>query len=93
MEARESFEKIKQTIVQAHVLISPDFSKEFMIFSFPLENTIATVLLQRNEQGHEQPISFFRKTLRDSELKYNLIEKQAYALVKSLKSFRVYILQ
>jgi hypothetical protein len=74
-EARESFERIKQAIIQAPVLISPDYSKEFMIFSFASENTIVVVLLQRNEQGYEQPISFFRKTLRDSELKYDLIEK------------------
>jgi len=46
-----------------------------MIFSFASENTIVVVLLQRNEQGYEQPISFFRKTLRDSELKYDIIEK------------------
>jgi hypothetical protein len=72
---RESFERIKQDIVQAPVLISPDYSKEFMIFSFASENTIVVVLLQRNEQGYEQPISFFSKTLRDSELKYDLIEK------------------
>jgi hypothetical protein len=64
-----------------------------MIFSFASDNTIAIVLLQRNEQGYEQPISFFSKTLRDSELKYDLIEKQAYALVKDLNSFRVYVLQ
>jgi hypothetical protein len=64
-----------------------------MIFSFASENTIVVVLLQRNEQGYEQPISFFRKTLRDSELKYDIMEKQAYALVKALKSFRVYVLQ
>jgi hypothetical protein len=31
--------------------------------------------------------------LRDVEVKYELLEKQAYALVKSLKAFRVYILQ
>ena len=30
--------------------------------------------------------------MTDVELKYSLIEKQAYALVKALKSFRVYIL-
>jgi len=30
--------------------------------------------------------------LRDDELKYNPIEKQAYALIKSLKAFRIYIL-
>jgi hypothetical protein len=46
-----------------------------MIFSFALENTIAVILLQRNEQGYEQPISLFRKTLRDFELKYDITEK------------------
>jgi hypothetical protein len=30
--------------------------------------------------------------LRDVELKYNIMEKQAYALVKSLKDFRDYVL-
>ena len=40
----------------------------------------------------EQPITFFSKTLRDSELKYSILEKQAYALVKALKFFRIYVL-
>ena len=40
----------------------------------------------------EQPIAFFNRVLRDFELKYNVMEKQAYALVKTLKDFRVYIL-
>jgi hypothetical protein len=49
-------------------------------------------LLQRNIEGYEQPISFYSRALRDDELNYSLIEKQAYALVKALKLFRVYIL-
>ena len=40
----------------------------------------------------EQPISFFSKTLRDSELKYSTLEKQSYSLVKALKFFRIYVL-
>jgi hypothetical protein len=64
-EAKESFEKIKQALIKAHVLISPNYSKEFMIFSFASEDTIVVVLLQRNYEGYEQPISFFSKTLRD----------------------------
>jgi hypothetical protein len=47
-----------------------------MIFSFASEDTIVVVLLQRNDQGYEKPISFFNKTLRDSELKYDIMEKQ-----------------
>jgi hypothetical protein len=30
--------------------------------------------------------------LRDAELKYNLVESKSYALVKALKSLRIYIL-
>ena len=40
----------------------------------------------------EQPIAFFRKMLRGGELNYDIMEKQAYSLVKALKYFRVYIL-
>ena len=49
--------------------------------------------MQKNEEGYEQPIAFFSQVLRDAELKYNILEKQEYALVKSLKAFHVYILQ
>ena len=76
----------------APVFVSPNFDKDFMIFSFNSEHTIAGVLLQKNEQNLEQPISFYRKALRDSTLKYNIMEKQAYACVKTLKEFGVYIL-
>ena len=34
----------------------------------------------------------FSKTLRDSELKYNTLEKKAYSLVKALNFFRIYVL-
>ena len=37
-------------------------------------------------------LPFFSKALRDTKLKYDPIEKQAYALIKSLKDFRIYIL-
>jgi hypothetical protein len=79
-------------LTEAHVLISPDYSKDFLIFSFASFNTVAAVLLQKNVEGLEQPISFFSRALRDVEIKYDIMEKQAYALVKSLKAFRVYVL-
>jgi hypothetical protein len=63
-----------------------------MISSFSSEHTIAEFLLQKNEQNLEKPISFYRKALRDSTLKYDIIKKHAYALVKPLKEFRIYIL-
>ena len=40
----------------------------------------------------EKPIAFFSRTIRDVALRYNIIEKQALALIKALKYFRLYIL-
>jgi len=38
-------------------------------------------------EGLEKLISFFSHALMDVELKYNLVKKQPYALVKALNSF------
>ena len=90
--ARKSFDSIKKAIMEAPTLINPDYIKEFHIFSFASKDTITAILLQENEEGSEHPVAFFSKNLRDAELRYDIIEKKAYALIKSLKAFRVYIL-
>ena len=69
VDTKQSFEAIKEVLSKTPVLISPDFQKDFIIFSFSSEHTIAAVLLQKNDQGYEQPIAFFSKSLRYSTLK------------------------
>jgi hypothetical protein len=88
VEPRESFNQIKKALTEAPMLISPDYSKDFLIFSFASFDTVATVLLQKNHEGLEHPISFFSRALRDAKIRYDIMEKQAYALVKSLKGFQ-----
>ena len=73
------------------IVINPDYRKYFYIFSFASNDTIAVMLLQRNDQGHEQPVALFNKKLRDGEVKYDPIEKQGYSLIKSIKDFGIYI--
>jgi hypothetical protein len=90
-KAIKSFEDIKDAISQAPVLISSNFSKDFIIFSFASQDTLAGVLMQKDADEYEHPVAFMSKVLRDSELNYIITEKQAYALVKSLKQFRNYI--
>ena len=92
-QSRHSFEQIKKAPTEAPVLISPDYSKDFLIFSFASPDTVVVVLLQTNDSGLEQPIAYFSRALRDAKVRYDTMEKQAYALVKALKAFRTYILQ
>ena len=82
VEAKKSFHKIKRAIAEAHVLISPDFSKDFLLFSFSLEHTIDGELLQKDDEGFENLVSYFCRAWRVLELKYNIMEKQAYDLIK-----------
>jgi len=92
VEAKQAFEEIKIALTKTPVLTSPKFDRDFIIFSFASEHTIAAVLLQKDDQGCEKPIAFFSKALRNAPLKYQIMQKQAYALVKAIKDFRVYIL-
>ena len=55
------------------MLISPHCSRDFQIFSFASEHTVVGVLLQKNEQGFEQPIAFYSNILRDAALKYDIM--------------------
>jgi hypothetical protein len=68
LDAKKSFEEIKVSLTKAPVLISPNFEKDFQIYSFPSEHIIDGVLLQKNEEGYEQPIAFYSKTFRDAPL-------------------------
>ena len=49
IKAKQSFKSIKQALTKAPVLISPDYTKDFIIFSFASEHTIAAVLLQKKK--------------------------------------------
>ena len=48
-EAKKSFVDINKPLTGATVLVSPNFAREFLIFSFASKHTIAVVLLQKNE--------------------------------------------
>lgn len=89
----DSFTRIKEALVEVPALVSPDYSVPFYIFYFTSPQTIATVLLQKIKKVTSNPLPFFIQVLRDAELKHDILEKQAYALVKALNSFRMYVLQ
>jgi hypothetical protein len=79
---QEVFNNIKGTITTSLVLISLNFQRDFIVYSFSTETFVASVLTRNNIKGEEFPISFMRKTLHDYKLRYSKLEKQALAQVK-----------
>src|SRR5271156_1302278 len=90
-DAQQAFERIKKAVQETPVLKSPNYTMPFSLFSFASFHTIAAILLQKDEQGFEHPIAFYSRSLQAAELNYDINEKQAYALVKAVKSFRPYL--
>jgi hypothetical protein len=72
---RKSFEEIKVALTKATMLASPDFVKDFILFSFSSEHTIGGGFLQNDEKNFENPIYYFNGTLRDCPLRYDIMEK------------------
>eukprot|EP00253_Pinus_taeda_P011687 PITA_11687 len=65
---------------------------DIIVFSNKSSRNSNIVHPKENDEGVEHLVAFFSKTLRDAELMYDVIEKQAYALIKSSKEFKIYIL-
>jgi hypothetical protein len=53
IEAREYFDQIKKALTDVPLLISPNYSKEVLIFSFTSFDTLVVVFLQKNTEGLE----------------------------------------
>lgn len=73
-DAMKSFNLVKFSLTITPILISPNYTQDFIIFSFASEHTMAAVLMQKRDQI-EKPIDFFIRTIQDAALRYNIIEK------------------
>lgn len=84
---------IKEAIANSPSLMSPDFLKELLLYTFATDTSYAVVLTQRNQDGDEVPVSFMSVRLDEAQLKYLEVDKQAYAVFKAVKHFRPYFLK
>lgn len=90
-EAEESFRKIKEALVSAPILVSPDFMKQFTLQCDASDVGVGCVLTQNNDQNEEVVIAFASRTLSQAERKYTSTEKELLALLFGVEKFRCYV--
>ena len=88
-----AFNKIKTSIAHAPSLKSPNFEKDFILYTFASDDSLAAMLTQKEDGGDEYPISFMSTGLQGGKLNYPAMDKQAYAVFKVVKQFMPYILK
>ena len=89
----EVFNLIKQAIINAPSLVTPNFSDPFILYTSTFEKSYAAILTQANQDKAEAPIAFFSSNLQGAELNYSDVEKQAYAIFKAIKHFIPFLLK
>eukprot|EP00253_Pinus_taeda_P029494 PITA_29494 len=68
---KEAFELIKQSIINALALNTPNFSNNFTLYTIASDCSYAAVLTQINDHNLEAPISFYSSNLQGAELNYS----------------------
>jgi hypothetical protein len=81
------FDSIKKSIAIVALLISPNHSKYFFMYTSSLEETISSILMKKDHEGNLRPISFVIHNLKTHRMNYYQLEKQSYSLYKALELF------
>jgi transposase InsO family protein len=88
---QDAFVKLKRLLTSQPVLAVPNFEKPFRLETDASGLGMGAVLLQPNEQGEFCPVAFFSKKFDKYQSNYSTIEKEALALISSLKYFAHYV--
>ncbi len=88
-EHNKSFKQLVDSLVNAPILAFPDFKKEFKIETDACDNVIGAIISQNND-GMDQPIAYFSRSLNKAERRYSTTEKEALGIV-ALKTIYIWI--
>ena len=90
-EGKHAFMQLKQALVEAPILQSPNWDLPFEIMCDASDFAVGAVFGQRIDKK-PTVICYASKMLADAQLNYSTTEKELLAVVFSLEKFRPYIL-
>ncbi|MFS8034865.1 putative nucleotidyltransferase, Ribonuclease H [Helianthus anomalus] len=89
-ECLRAFEFLKEKLVSAPILVSPDWSLPFELMCDASDYAVGAVLGRRREK-HFHLIYYACKTLNDAQENYTTTEKELLAVVFAFDKFRSYL--
>ena len=89
-EDQKAFDKLRTCLITPPILAYPDFSKDFLLFTDASNYGVGAVLSQTQNEK-EVVIAYASRQLKQPELKYATIEKEALAVVFAIKQFKQYL--
>ncbi|KAL5517048.1 hypothetical protein EMCRGX_G002515 [Ephydatia muelleri] len=88
----EAFERLKNYLCSSSVLLSPDFTKQFVLQTDASDRGAGAVLSQCDSKGEEHPVAYYSRKFLPREERYSTVEKECLAIKLAVTAFRVYLL-
>ena len=91
-ECNAAFKLLKEKLMEDPVPISPQVDKDYVIHCDASKYSYSGIL-QQTRPGTEElaPVAYFSGNFDKTQVKWNITEKEAYAIYKSVKKFTFYI--
>ena len=91
---QEAFGNLKDALKRAidEPLCSVDFSKPFSLFTDANEFSVAAALTQMDDKGDYVRVAFSSTKLNETQRKWSVIEKEAYAVLCALRRYNEWII-
>nr|GEW02969.1 reverse transcriptase domain-containing protein [Tanacetum cinerariifolium] len=91
-ECVEAFQTLKRKLIEAPILIAPDWDMPFELMCDASDFAIGAFLGQRQEK-HFRPIQHASKTMTKAKSNYTTTEKEMLAMVYAFEKFRSYLIK
>lgn len=93
IEQHETFEKLKQLIMERPVLALFQYGFETEIHTDASKNALAAILFQRsNDDNQFHPVNYMSVKTSIQEQKWSAYELEIYAVVVALRKWRIYLI-
>ena len=89
-DCEESFNILKEQLINSPILAFPDFQKQFILYTDASDAGVGAVLAQIIDDN-ERVIAYASRTLKTHQKNYSITEKECLAIVEAIKHFRPYL--
>ena len=91
-ECDEAFIKLKEKLVLAPILVSPNWSEPFHVYVDASNVAMGCILSQKDKNNKDHPIYYASRQFIPAEKNYTTTEREALGMVYAVQKFRHYLL-
>ena len=90
-QQQTAFEEAKELLQSTDLLVHFDPEKELVLATDASDYGVGAVLSHKTKNGTERPIGYVSRSLQEAERKYSTLEKEALAIIFSVKKFHQFL--